>query len=89
MSEQGGISHVLAEVFHVVVAKNIPGLTKDQRVRLMRAAGEGRDGESCSTFKDCEDINWSFINNAAEFSSSTVGNFKHISNLITWVYNKM
>ena len=89
MSRQGGISYVLAEVFHVVIAKNIPGLTEEQRLRLMRAGGEGRKGEPCSRFKDCEDINWSFINNAAEFSTSTVGNYKHIYNLINWVYNKI
>ena len=89
MSQQGGISYVLAEVFHVVIAKNIPGLTEEQRLRLMRAGGEGRKGEPCSRFKDCEDINWSFINNAAEFSTSTVGNYKHIYNLINWVYNKI
>ena len=36
----------------------------------------------------CEEMNWNFISSASEFTRSTVGNFKQISQLIKWVYNK-
>ena len=59
---------------------------------VLDAAGRlGRQGGSkaCSVFDQCEEENIAFIDNAADFFTSTVGNFKHFSDTIKWAYNKM
>ena len=88
-SARGGFSSVTAEMSSLLIAKNLPKLSENNRKRLILSGKYGRSGLDCDQlYEQCEEENENFANIAEAFTWSSVASFDSLTRLVDWAHNK-